>query len=194
MKRNTPPNIRSFLWKMLHGGFKVGKYWNNIPGYEDRGQCPNCEQTEDMNHILFVCPLNKGRTLWCTAREIFEQKGITWPQDMDHTYIMAAPLLKIRNHTSKTRIGASRLSTIVILECTWQTWKVRYKRVIDSEQDGLISVLDTKALNHLRSALNDRFRKDISLTNTRKYGKKAYPKQLIQIGRASCRERVSPYV
>ena len=56
---------------------------------------------------------------------------------------------------------------------------MRCKRVIDSEQDGPIGISDTEALNHLRSALNDRLRKDISLTNTRKYGKKAYPKQLI---------------
>ena len=34
-------------------------------------------------------------------------------------------------------------------------------------------------MNNLRSALNNRLREDISLTNPRKYGRKAYPKQLV---------------
>ena len=71
MKRNAPPNIRSFLWKMLHRGLKIGRYWNNIPGYKNCRQCPECEQIEDMNHVLFVCPQNQGKTLWQAARNIF---------------------------------------------------------------------------------------------------------------------------
>ena len=98
---------------------------------------------------------------------------------MDHTYVMAAPLLKIKNRNGRTRIGASRLSTIVTLECAWLTWKARCKRIIGDKQHNLISTTDNEALNNLRSALNNRLREDISLTNPRKYGRKAYPKQLI---------------
>ena len=111
-----------------------------------------------MNHILFVCPLNKGKTLWPAAKNIFEHKGITWPQDMDHTYVMAAPLLKIKNCNGRTRIRASRLSTIVTLECAWLTWKARCKRVIGDEQCNPIGITDNKALNNLRLALNNRLR------------------------------------
>ena len=169
MKRAAPPNIRSFLWKMLHRGFKVGKYWNNIPGYKSRSQCPDCEQTEDMNHILFVCPLNHRRTLWLATKNIFKCKQITWPQDMDHMYVMAAPLLKIKNQTGKARSGASRLCTITILECAWLTWKERCRRVIGNDQEPA-PITKKEVLNKLRLALNDQLRDDVLLTNMKKYG------------------------
>ena len=127
----------------------MGRYWNNIPGYEDRSQSPACEQTGDMDHILFVCPLNQGKTLWCAAKHTVERKGIAWPQEMDHTYVTAAPLLKIKNRAGKDRIGAPRLCTIVILECAWQTWETRCNKVIDSDQHEPIYISSSEALNSL---------------------------------------------
>ena len=93
--------------------------------------------------------------------------------------MMVVPLLKIKNQSRKVRNRASRLSTIVILECAWQTWKARCKRVIGSNQQDLIGISSNEALNNLRLALNDRLQEDIVLTNSRKYGKKAYPKTLV---------------
>ncbi|KAG2339349.1 hypothetical protein BDR05DRAFT_968082, partial [Suillus weaverae] len=36
---DTPRNIRSFLWKCLHGAYKIGDFWDKILHYEHRGSC-----------------------------------------------------------------------------------------------------------------------------------------------------------
>ena len=123
-EKGCPPKYKKLPMENDTWGVQGQKILDNIPGYEDCGQCPDCEQTEDMNHILFICPLNHGKALWLAAKNLSKWKRIPWPQDMDHTYVMAAPLIKIRNWAGKMRSGASRLCTIIILECAWQTWKV----------------------------------------------------------------------
>lgn len=54
--RSIPKETRAFLWKAMHGAFKIGKYWENIENYEHRAVCPACDQaTESMEHILTEC-------------------------------------------------------------------------------------------------------------------------------------------
>jgi hypothetical protein len=48
-------SIRFFMWMIIHGGYKVGKHWEHIPGHEEKGVCMNCEVTETMQHILTQC-------------------------------------------------------------------------------------------------------------------------------------------
>jgi ribonuclease HI len=47
--------IREFLWKSMHNAHKCGKFWNNIPGLEQRATCPVCNEEESMEHILLEC-------------------------------------------------------------------------------------------------------------------------------------------
>jgi ribonuclease HI len=42
-------SIRFFLWMLIHGGYKVGKFWDNIPNLQHRGQCG---VHESMEHVL----------------------------------------------------------------------------------------------------------------------------------------------
>jgi ribonuclease HI len=54
----TPPirlKIQQFFYKTIHGTQKIGRYWLNIPEYEHRALCNNCEDDETMNHILVEC-------------------------------------------------------------------------------------------------------------------------------------------
>jgi hypothetical protein len=51
--KDFPCRIRAFLWKTMHGAYKCGKYWANIPTCEHRGICHACEGVEEsMEHIL----------------------------------------------------------------------------------------------------------------------------------------------
>jgi ribonuclease HI len=40
--------IRTFLWKSMHGAHKIGKYWEHIPDCEERAICQHCEVTETL--------------------------------------------------------------------------------------------------------------------------------------------------
>ncbi|KAJ3875235.1 hypothetical protein F5051DRAFT_462140 [Lentinula edodes] len=44
--------IRAFLWMLLHSGYKIGEYWEKIPGFESRATCTHCNTSESMEHIL----------------------------------------------------------------------------------------------------------------------------------------------
>lgn len=48
-------SIRFFLWMLIHDGYKVGRYWDNIPNNQPRGWCANCQAHESMEHILTRC-------------------------------------------------------------------------------------------------------------------------------------------
>src|SRR5260370_37230091 len=78
-QRDFSINVRSFLWKLLHGAHKCGLYWSKIVNYEEHGMCANCEMVETMNHILFECKVNQGPQIWKSAKEICERKHIPWP-------------------------------------------------------------------------------------------------------------------
>lgn len=45
--------IRDLLWKHAHGIYRLGTFWDNIDGYEERGTCPLCQQPETFGHELW---------------------------------------------------------------------------------------------------------------------------------------------
>ncbi|KAG1889237.1 hypothetical protein F4604DRAFT_1507934, partial [Suillus subluteus] len=49
---DIPKGIRGFLWKNLHGAYRLGDFWLNIPNFEQRGTCKLCGGIESMEHIL----------------------------------------------------------------------------------------------------------------------------------------------
>lgn len=81
MRRNViHPRIQQFLYKSMHGVYKIGKFWTNIPGYKSRGQCIRCQTTEDMEHILTTCTTGPVNTIWNLARETWPHAPELWPQ------------------------------------------------------------------------------------------------------------------
>ncbi|KAJ3834377.1 hypothetical protein F5878DRAFT_589510, partial [Lentinula raphanica] len=44
--------VQFFLWMTMHDAYKVGMYWEQIPGYEHRTNCQHCRVPETMEHIL----------------------------------------------------------------------------------------------------------------------------------------------
>jgi hypothetical protein len=56
-------NISDFLWKLLHGPLKCGKYYAHIPNWEDKQYCC-CNEIETPEHILLYCNDCEVRKLW----------------------------------------------------------------------------------------------------------------------------------
>ncbi|KAG1877872.1 hypothetical protein DFJ58DRAFT_902831 [Suillus subalutaceus] len=107
--RDIPRKIRQFLFKVLHGAYKIGDYWTNIPTYEHRARCANCNaDDESMEHILTECPSN--------TKDIWPENFGAWPR------INIGVILGCGS--------ASRLLKILIAESAYLIWTMRCDKTI----------------------------------------------------------------
>jgi hypothetical protein len=79
-KKALVRNIRNFIWKNIHGAYKVGNYWLNIPGYENRENCASCDCEEPPEHILTECRALGQEHLWSLAKTAWLSTGRPWPR------------------------------------------------------------------------------------------------------------------
>ncbi|KAJ6572831.1 hypothetical protein DFH09DRAFT_916468 [Mycena vulgaris] len=162
-------SIRFFMWMLVHGGYKVGQHWENIPGHQQKATCPYCEVTESMDHILTQCDLPGQELVWNLASELWQLKT---SKDLRPTMgeIMACGVIKRDDQ------GTTRLFRIVVSESAHLIWKLRNERVIQ-EKD---AASEREIRNRWCKAINNRLNLDCILTNQMKYGKKAIKKTLMK--------------
>ncbi|KAH9830960.1 uncharacterized protein C8Q71DRAFT_883238 [Rhodofomes roseus] len=70
--------ISDFLWKCMHDAFRVGRFWRNIPRYEDRAKCQYCDTVDSMSHILVGCDAPGQSELWTMAGRLWAKKHAIW--------------------------------------------------------------------------------------------------------------------
>ncbi|KIY53069.1 hypothetical protein FISHEDRAFT_33974 [Fistulina hepatica ATCC 64428] len=167
-----------FLWKIIHDAFKTGRYWSHIPTFEDRGECPVCRETEDLDHILFKCKIPGQEIVWDLVKEIFMKKGIKWP-DLSLFSLMVLGLLDFKNSRDMLLEGAQRLAKIVIIESIHIIWALRCERRIQF-QDNERSWRSNQYIRNLWiSSINSRIAIDRLSTNRRKFGSRAVKKETV---------------
>ncbi|KAF8869765.1 hypothetical protein CPB85DRAFT_1262026 [Mucidula mucida] len=105
--RNLTKKISNFFWRIMHGAYKVGEYWECIPNYEHRGICPHCKVPETMEHILLECQVPGQGIIWPLARKILEKKNVEWPVRMNVGTILACATIKLEMEGGKPRTGAN---------------------------------------------------------------------------------------
>ncbi|KAF9494448.1 RnaseH-domain-containing protein [Pleurotus eryngii] len=149
-------NICSYLWKTIHHAYKCGEWWQQIPGYEHRADCPQCQVPESMEHILLECDSNARTIIWKLAQQMWELKGEEWP-DLSWGTVLG----------------------IIISEFAHLIWKLRCERCIEYEDnaDKFHSPLEIK--RRWLGTMNRRLALDCTLTNSHKYGKRAINKHLV---------------
>ena len=177
--RDIPKNIRNFLWKCLHGSYKVGSYWRNIPNYEDQGICCLCGESESMQHILIDCePSIVQHTVWKLASELWCKREDTWP-DISFGLILGANLQNSANTKSAKKKGRNRLFTILVIESAHLIWKLRCSWIIENE--GNLTKLPTKDEIHNRwvKSINLRLKFDKLQTDMKRYGSHAIKSDLV---------------
>ncbi|KAJ7629587.1 hypothetical protein B0H17DRAFT_1150535 [Mycena rosella] len=67
-------SIHFFMWMLIHGGYKVGKYWDNIPGHQEKAFCPLCEEYESVDHILTQCNMPGREQIWDLGPKLWQLK------------------------------------------------------------------------------------------------------------------------
>lgn len=124
-----------FLWKIMHQCLRIGPYFRNIPGWEEKAYC-NCGELETTQHMLLDCRNLIKTQCWSIAEQTW--KAITnapWIKpSMDiiktlGTFIYPAKLTKGTNSKPRTS-----LYKIFISETIYNIWLLRNKRVF-SETD-----------------------------------------------------------
>ncbi|KAG1809887.1 uncharacterized protein HD556DRAFT_1428133 [Suillus plorans] len=154
--KDIPKGIRGFLWKNLHGAYRLGEFWQNIPNYEHRGTCRLCGGIESMEHILVECEDSPARKLiWKLAEKLWCRRKDTWPNIRFGT-ILGCNLAHFMDTKKKRLEGKSRLFSILTYESTHLIWKLRWI-----------------------STINRRLKYDKLLTNASRHGKKALRESLV---------------
>ncbi|KAJ7119979.1 hypothetical protein C8R43DRAFT_900831 [Mycena crocata] len=165
-------SIRFFLWMLIHGGYKVGKYWEKIRDCEENAICSRCRRqvTESMEHILTRCEVPGQEEIWELANELWKMKtGDNLPKPTMGQIMACAA-------ADKGDAGRSRLYRILISESAHLIWRIRNERVLKKKD--LATTAEVK--NRWLRSINIRLQLDCAMTNEVKWGKKSIKKTLVQ--------------
>ena len=145
---------RDFLWKSTQNAYKIGAYWNQIEGYEQRGTCPLCEEQEDMDHILMSCKARARALTWELANETWKNRSNT-PLPTRLGDIMGCGLANFKRGNKPDR-GKNRLYRIIVSETAYLIWKMRNERRIRGDNTEENENADTMIYNRWKHAINKR--------------------------------------
>ncbi|KAI0744992.1 hypothetical protein C8Q76DRAFT_604965, partial [Earliella scabrosa] len=124
-----------FLWKALHDAYKVGSYWDNIRGYEQRGTCAHCDVPETMEHILIDCSAPGCKQIWRLTIELLRKAGIRISDVAFGTVLGAAAVNLGKDTVRKPSTAINRLFKLTIIESAHLIWALRCERVIRFEDE-----------------------------------------------------------
>lgn len=175
--KDTTRRIRDFIWKTMHGAYRVGKWWRNIPTMEQRAECQHCRVEDSMEHILTECDLPGQKHIWKTVEKIWLKKHKEWPRLTIGT-ILGSPLAKFTTNDGKRRAGANRLYRILITEAAHLIWKLRCDLVIGKGIEEENWYTENQLTAKLLATLNRRLTLDQAMTRSR-FGTKALPRKIV---------------
>ncbi|KAJ7222341.1 hypothetical protein GGX14DRAFT_352764, partial [Mycena pura] len=124
------PRPAQFLWKSVHNAHKIGSYWTHISKCEERATCWDCEELEDLDHILVQCKSSGRALIWTAARTLWQERATTWP-DVSLGTILGCGLAEFRDGSGKLDQGTRRLYRILMSESAYLIWRLRNEHVID---------------------------------------------------------------
>jgi len=124
--RDISRNIRDYLWKTLHSAYKVGNFWDNIPGHEQWGLCPVCETEESMEHILLECDAPGRTQIWKLANKLWKMRS-NQPLPSSYGSILGCGIA-VHTKNGKPDTGLNRLFRIIMSESAHLIWKLRCER------------------------------------------------------------------
>ncbi|KAI0080617.1 hypothetical protein K474DRAFT_1589718, partial [Panus rudis PR-1116 ss-1] len=171
-------NIADFMWKAMHQAYRVGSYWANIAGYEERVNCSKCAQEESLEHIILTCNENGRSLVWDLARELLAMRSERWPA-LTVGSILGCSLHHFRDSSGASDLGRARLYRIIISESVFLIWKLRNERRITHADDPSFSHSPLKIRRQWVHAINTRLGLDREMTNRRKYGSAALSSDLV---------------
>ncbi|KAH9830778.1 uncharacterized protein C8Q71DRAFT_716431 [Rhodofomes roseus] len=169
--------ISDYMWKCVHNAHRVGSFWENIPGLEDRAKCSYCGATESMKHILIDCQAPGRDIVWDLAGSLWKTKQAEWTRP-SYEEILGVGLREWRTTKNKRRPSAERLWRILISESTYLIWCLRCERAIGHEPDPGWTHSEKEIAARWTTSLNRRLHLDMTMTHHR-FGRQALKKDLV---------------
>jgi ribonuclease HI/exonuclease III len=169
---------RDFLWKSTQHAYKVGEYWNNIPGYEGRGVCPLCDTQEDMEHILTECGAKARSAAWGLANKLWATRSNS-PLPTNLGDILGCGLAEFQRN-GRPDDGKNRLYRIILSETAYLIWKMRNERRIQDEDGAEHDNVIEETTRRWRKTMNKRLTIDRHLTDNKRFGKRAVKPELVK--------------
>ncbi|KAK0458373.1 hypothetical protein IW261DRAFT_1352857 [Armillaria novae-zelandiae] len=130
-KSKLSNSIKDFIWKTRHDVHRCGAHFAAYAPEMQYCKCaPDC--IEDINHILFECPLNCGAFLWEEIEKIWDQEyKIHWiSPDID--ILRALPVIEpIMIDNEYDRVGIAETYRMLVASGAWSIWKARNDRCIN---------------------------------------------------------------
>ncbi|KZV78902.1 hypothetical protein EXIGLDRAFT_689441 [Exidia glandulosa HHB12029] len=177
--KDVSRNIRNFMWKGIHGGHKIGDYFNNMPSpWKEYAQCTRCGEEESMEHIMLRCTDPARRKIWGLAKRMLSAKKAWRPPKIGD--IWGCALGEFRDAEGKRRIGAERAYRIIMSESAFLIWKMRCERRIQHEDDPEWRIPTTEIVARWYNTINKRIAMDRLLTNTNLFKRKAIKKETVK--------------
>jgi len=178
--KDISQRARAFIWKVIHGAYKCGKYWRNIPDCEHRGICQVCNVEESMEHILVDCKASGQEEVWKLVEELLSLRNLRWVPPSFGTAIGCCLIDYRSEDNSKSLVGANRLYRILVSESAHLIWRLRCKWRINDEANPEKIPTKKEIQTTWLNTINRRLQLDCLLTNKHKYGKKALRPSLVE--------------
>ncbi|KAK7689737.1 hypothetical protein QCA50_006376 [Cerrena zonata] len=184
----------------------VGKFWSKLPGYEDRGICPKCKTTEDMEHILFQCTAPGQKLVWRLAQILWSRSKWKWhgrnlglllgsalipfpppPNTASENSELQEANWQLRRKKMKrkksndklSKNGAQRLYIILLSKSAYFIWKLRNECRIKHGSDPEFTHPDTEIENRWYNTIDTCLSMDRAMVNPAKFGKLAIDPNLV---------------
>lgn len=170
--------VSDFLWNTIHGTYKCGSFWENIPNLEERAKCKRCNQTESMEHILTGCNSGPQKLVWDLTKKLWNKKFRTWRKPTLGDILGAGKTQLSQWEGCKKKPHAARLYRILITEGAHLIWKLRCEWTIQHNGDQTKSHTDGEITNRWLYIINNRLTMD-KLMTSHKYKTRALNKNLV---------------
>ncbi|KAJ3820010.1 hypothetical protein F5880DRAFT_1488743 [Lentinula raphanica] len=164
--------VQFFLWMTVHDAYKVGSYWEQIPGYEHRANCQHCRVPETMEHILLECECSGQKEIWEMAETLWKNQKTEWIRP-ELGIILGCGVISMRDGNKRVLPGESRLYRIVVSESAHLIWKLRNERVINERPPLPKAQIERR----WRTTIQGRYQVDCILTSNR-FGKRQLPSKV----------------
>ena len=183
--KDITKKVRDFLWKHAHGVYRLGGFWNNIPGYENRATCPLCNREDTFEHIVVECNSVERRTIWKQANLLWERRYNENLPILEGT-VLGGGLANFRNDEGKPDAAKNRLYRILITESAHLIWVLRCERRIANEDNPRNNHAERAAESRWHKKINERMQIDCLLTNKYLYENKALKTKKVYETWAKC--------
>ncbi|KAL1688071.1 hypothetical protein GGG16DRAFT_60724 [Schizophyllum commune] len=184
MSKDHRKKVRQFKYRVMHDSIRCGNYWKHIPECGQRAICAHCsteerQVVESASHILTECEAPGRETIWKSVKEICKKRNIPW-KGARMGMILASDLAEYTDAEGKAKHGDNRLYRILMGEGMYLIWLLRNERVIQNEGERTKYPTKEAIKSRLFATLKRRRDIDFTLTNKRKFKRRALDPKLVE--------------